>query len=272
MHEVVPITQNPRPRPRPVTVPPPVPALEPATPPPTAPTVSLPRMITSRPSVGDHSRFLKSPLIAALSFVEPTWRDYLKYVEAESAAGNSEAKSYIHQYLLLTEYQRKNATPEQICALAHVPHDHLLRWVTGQAFMLGASMELMAKSFKRGPLMSKIADFAMESPDNVRHAELFMKSAGMLPQAVSRGGINIPIYAPGGTVGMPGTGGGDGKANANVPALPAGGLRTMDDDIIDLAAIMQNPEGATEAAAERMADEPVPEDDDEDEDDDEGKD
>ena len=64
-------TQNPRP----VMPPPPVQDLE---------HVHEPAVMGARP-----------PLAAAFRFVEPTWRNYIAYVDAEARTGNADARRYV---------------------------------------------------------------------------------------------------------------------------------------------------------------------------------
>lgn len=190
-----------------------------------------------------------TPLSAAFRFVEPTWRNYIAYVGMEARSGNTGAARYVKCWEALDGRERMVYRPEQLCELAGVSAADLLSWVTRQAWLECSAKVGLCLSFMRDKVMEQTARFAMESPDNYKHAELFAKTSGMLPQPSGRsGGVTIPIFngvvsmgladarqmPSSGSVVLPG-----GKTETGPALTAATGLRSMDEDIVDLAKIMQ---------------------------------
>ena len=201
---------------------------------------------------GNVTRALHTPLSAAFRFVEPTWRNYIVYVDLEARTGNADAKRYLECWLALSPSERRLHWPEQLCELAMVHTADLIRWVAGQAWQEGATKAAMCMTFMRDRVLEKSAKFAMESPDNFKHAELFMKASGLLPTSNGRAGgggpaVNIftaPMASNGSVVLA------DGRTEMSPTHTT--GLRSMDEDIVDLSKIMQT--GDTHCAAEKLID------------------
>lgn len=221
-------TQNPRPKPPPL---PPMPAqdlIEPES--------------ESEPPAQDRQRphapmqFGHTPLSAAFRFVEPTWRNYIMYVDMESRAGNADAKRYLDNWRALSPQERKVHFPEQLCELASVSPSDLIRWVSGQAWQEGSAKAAMCLTFMRDRVLEKTAQFAIDSPDNYKHAELFMRAGGLLPSNNGRGGPAVTIFntpvASSGSVALAG-------ARSESSPVERSGLRDMDSEIVELSRIMQ---------------------------------
>ena len=206
-----------------------------------------------------------TPLAAAFRFVEPTWRNYIVYVEAEAKTGNPDARRYVAAWQALSKSERLCHAPEQICDLVNVKQDELLRWVAGQSWLSCSARSGMCLSFMRDKVLEKTAQFAMESSENARHTEIFLRAAGALPSSGgSRGSggvnlsfLNMPV-ASSGSVALAGS-------KSESAPVDRSGLKDMDSEIVDLAAIMQTESSATNCKATEIEDEE--EEDDEDDDD-----
>ena len=216
---------------------------------------------------GNITRALHTPLSAAFRFVEPTWRNYIVYVDLEARAGNADARRYLECWQALSPSERRLHWPEQLCELAIVHTADLVRWVAGQAWQEGATKAAMCMTFMRDRVLEKSAEFAMSAPENFKHAELFMKASGLLPASGPRGGgpgaVNIftaPMAANGSVVLS------DGRTEMS--PTHTSGLRSMDEDIVELSKIMQT--GDTHCAAEELKDDIKDADDDDDDDDEDG--
>jgi hypothetical protein len=206
--------------------------------------------------------FGHTSITSALRYVEPTWRNYIQYVDMESRAGNPDAARYLSMWHSLPPIERVSHVPEQICELASVTPADLMSWVTRQIWNEGSAQTSMVLSFMRARVLRNTAEFAMASPDNYKHAELFMKSAGMLPTA-ARAGSGSPVTIFNAPVASSGSVALAGSRSESTP-VHASGLRDMDSEIVELSKIMQT--GGTACAAE----DEDREDDDEDDDDDDG--
>ena len=255
MLDIIPVTQNPRP-----ALPPPLASDQTEAP--------LAECRTTGPGSAPSPIRFRSPLSAAFRFVEPTWRNYITYVDMEARSGNADAARYVGAWNGLSGSERLEHLPEQLCDLVNVKPSDLFRWVCGQAWQEGAAKSSMCLSFMRDRVLEKTAEFAMESPENYKHADLFLRASGSLPTPNGRGGgsalpsvnfYNMPVASSGSVAGV----------KSDSAPVHASGLRGMDEEIVELSRVMQQDDGRL-TAAERMpveeeeADEELSDDEDED--------
>lgn len=178
------------------------------------------------------------------------------YVDLEARTGNEDAKRYLATWHALSGDERRSHMPEQLCDLASVPASDLIRWVSGQAWQESAAKSSMCMSFMRDQVLEKTAQFAMASPDNYRHADLFMRTSGLLAAPGRSAGpavhiFNAPVASSGSVAGVV----------SDSSPVDRSGLRDMDHEIVELSRVMQT--GGTECAAEVLKDD-RPDDDEED--------
>jgi hypothetical protein len=177
----------------------------------------------------------------------------------ESRTGNDDAKRYLAVWQSLPVKERIGHMPEQVCEIANVAPMDLVSWVSRQVFAEGSAKSNMCLSFMRDKVLEKSAKFAMQSPDNYKHAELFMKAGGLI--AAGSGTKQSAPYAPVSIFNMPVA-----AATASTAVKTTnGGIKSMDEQIVDLSKIMQS--GTLDCAAERIVDT----DDDDDDDDEESE-
>lgn len=217
---------------------------------------------SGRVSVGSSEPFLTS-LAVAFRFVQPTWRNYITYVDAEARTGNEDARRYLRTWQSLPPKERLSVVPEQVCEMADVLPADLISWVSKHVWLEGTAASSMVLSFNKPRVLDAVATAALD-PENGRHAEMFLKAAGVLSQGGGRGGAspvsiyNLPV-ASSGSVALAG-------AKSDSTPVSASGLRSMDADIVGLSEIMQhNQVGKSRAETE-------PDDDDPDDDSDESED
>lgn len=209
-----------------------------------------------------------TPLASAFRYIEPTWRNYIMYVDMEARTGNEDARRYLRVWQSLPPKERNAHVPEQLCDLATVASADLVSWVTRHVWSENQASTSMVLSFNRARVLERTAEFAMQSPDNGRHAELFMKAAALLPSGSGRGTsgagpisiYNMPVSSSG-SVALSG-------AKSESSPVSASGLQSMDEEIVDLARIMQTADGPVHARAEVPGDEDDDDDDNGDSDDD----
>jgi hypothetical protein len=158
------------------------------------------------------------------------------YVGMEAREGNVAARRYVEVHQSLSPQERISHRPEQICDLANVSAADLIAWVSRQVWQEGSAKAAMCMSFNRDKVLEKFASYAIESPDNYKHGELFMKASGLLPQQTSRGPamppvnfFNMPVASSSSVAG----------AKSESSPVHASGLRDMDSEIVELAKIMQ---------------------------------
>ena len=211
-------------------------------------------------------------MTSLFSYVGSTWRDYIQYVDAESRSGSAsavDAQNFLSVWHHLDEAQRRASVPEQICLLANIPFDQVVRWVVGQAFLVGMASESLCKSFNRTPALKKTFDYAMESADNFQHMKTFLQATGTLPMSGGGGGRALPAINQN-FLTMP-------MATSNAVALAGGksesqptrtsGLTDMDTEIVELSRVMQASDATVHAAAEDEPDAPDDEEESEEDDD-----
>lgn len=234
-------TQNPKPEPEPIEVELP------------APPVSV--------SVSEVLDVGSTQLISALRFVEPSWRNYIHYVQADAASGNLDAKRYLDTYLSLTADKQRRHVPEQLCYLTGTKPEDLIAWVNRQLYVESAGRTAMLTSNRRDKVLERVADFAMESPDNYKHAELFMKASGAIATGSGRGGgspvtiFNAPIAS---------TSSQSSATSASMSSSMSGAMKSMDEEIIELSKIMQTEDAPISARAETSDEQNDPDDDEDD--------
>ncbi len=208
---------------------------------------------------------VRPPLAAAFRFVEPTWRNYIAYVDAEARTGNADARRYVAIWQALPRKEQQSHVPEQLCELANVPAADLIAWVTRQAWVESSAKTSLVLSFMKDRVVEKTAEFAIASADNVKHAELFSRQAGLVqtPGVGGRGSgttiYNVPV-ASSGAVALAGS-------RSESSPVNASGLKSMDQEIVDLSAIMQRQDAPTGARAEALEDDSDDEEDESEEDD-----
>lgn len=237
---MLPFTQNPRPIEAEPTLPPLPPVLA----------QDLTRQATN----------FASSLAVAFRFVEPTWRNYIQYVDLEARGGNADAKKFLSAWQALPPKERIGHMPEQLCELVNIQPMDLIGWVSRQAFNEGSAKANMALSFMRDKVLEKTAEFAMESPDNYKHAELFMKAGGLIQ--TGSGGNRSQQFSPVSIYNMP-VATATSMAAAKTTTNP-NGVTNMDEQIIEISKIMQA--GTTDCRAEYEPDDDDDDDDQEEED------
>jgi len=189
-----------------------------------------------------------TPLASAFRYIEPTWRNYIQYVDMEARTGNEDARRYLRIWQSLPYKERIAHVPEQLCELATVAASDLVAWVTKHVWVENQASTSMVLSFNRARVLDATAQFAMADPENGRHAELFLKAAGALPTGGGGRGAGPPIsiynmpVASSGSVALAG-------AKSDSSPVDASGLRSMDNDIVELSRIMQNEGAAITARA-----------------------
>lgn len=200
------------------------------------PPVSDPRAVVPAPVFGH------TLLSAAFRYIKPTWRNYIQYVDMEARTGNESARRFVSVWRSLPVTEQRTHLPEQICELAGVSANNLVSWVSGQVWLEGSAQSAMVMAFRKSEVMEQTAAFALQSPDNYKHAELFLKASGALPQSARQGvspAVNIfnTPFAPTGAV----SGTAAALTAAAVPAVTAPSLALdMDQEIINLAQVMQS--------------------------------
>lgn len=161
------------------------------------------------------------------------------YVDMESRSGSADAdaaRRYVATWQSLPPRERNAHMPEQICELASVLPADLIAWVTRQIWIEGSAKTSVVMSFMRDRVLEKTAEFAMAAPENYKHAELFYKTAGMMP-AASRG-VGSPVTIFNAPVASSGSVALAGAKSESSPVVSAG-LRDMDSEIVELSKIMQ---------------------------------
>lgn len=148
-----------------------------------------------------------STLTAAFNHLEPSWREYINYVQISARDGHEDMKRLYEQWLLLPERDRTYTTPERLCELSNVDPGDLVAEVVRQLwkaknFAAGvitavAHPKVIAKTVKSALGSSKSAGFDRTN---------FLKATGFIPQqkpSLFAKEVNFPQLPAGDSPEMP---------------------------------------------------------------------
>lgn len=184
-----------------------------------------------------------SDLASVFRVIEPTWRNYIRYVGMEAREGNKDAVRYLAAWDKTAGEERMYHIPEKLCDLAGVRPGELAGWVMKHAFDEGLARKEALLKYASVTMIERNMKFAYDSPENYKHMELFFRAAGLVAPAppVHHTIYNHPIASSNAVAGV------------RSESAPAGGsgLQDMDSAIVELSKIMQ-----TEGAKSMRAQEP----------------
>lgn len=218
-------------------------------------------LTTDKSFVPSVAEFGHTILSSAFRFIKPTWRNYIMYVDAEARTGNEDANRFHEAWKSLTTFERVTWFPEQLCTLANVKPEVLFGWVSKHALFSNTAESSMALSFLRTNVVEATAGYAIDSPDNYKDRELFLRAAGALPQASGGRAVtfmNAPVVSSS-SVALSGS-------RSESSPVDKSGLKDMDSEIVDLAKIMQSTDTTVVTRAEQVPNDPDEEEEDEDDD------
>lgn len=149
------------------------------------------------------------------------------YVGYAAAAGDEDMIKIRDAYNHLPPRERNAMMPETLCDLAGVQTADLIAAVAKQVWLHKHPESSITVAMEQPLVIESTAEFAKASPDNYKHAELFMRLSGALPD---KHGASIVIN--------------NSPQTANINHSPAGanGYKTMDQRIIEMGKLLDDPQ------------------------------
>lgn len=163
----------------------------------------------------------RSPLSVAFRHVQPSWRNYISYVDLAARNGDTEMERVRACYEALTPRDRREIWPEQLCHLAGVTPGELVGAVCRALWESKAAESSMVSAIAHPEVLVATAKLAKD-PDGYRDRELFFRLTGSLPdkKGASINIINNPTAQAGSVKLMD-------EANGSR-------VRSMDEDVIEM--------------------------------------
>jgi hypothetical protein len=168
----------------------------------------------------------ETPLSNAFRHIEPTWRNYIYYVSRAAQAGDEDMTKVIASYEALPTKERNTVMPEKLCDLAGVDAGDMIAAVSREVWRHKQPESVITASMKHPKVIEATANFAISDPMAGRDRELFFRLTGGLPD---KKGASIVINN------NPQT------AINNQPSSGLNGYKSMDQRVIDLGKLLDDP-------------------------------
>lgn len=168
-----------------------------------------------------------TPLSNAFRSIEPTWRNYIYYVDLSAKAGDEAMAKVIASYTALPAKERNSIMPEKLIDLAGVESADLISAVSRQVWLHKQSESTITASMNHPKVIEQTAAYAISRFDAFKDRELFMRLTGTLPD---KKGASIVINN------TPQT------ANFTTPSSAGmSGFRPMDQRVIEMSKLLDEP-------------------------------
>ena len=166
-----------------------------------------------------------TPVALAFRRIEPTWRNYVYYVERAAKTGDESMTKFVAAYNKLTFREKQTMMPEQICDLVGVAPADVIAAVARELWIHKSSETVITASMNQPRMMEATAFYGQMLADCGRDRELFFRVTGSLPD---KKGTSVVINN------NPQT------ANINNPPPTAGanGFRQMDQRVIEMGKLL----------------------------------
>ena len=184
------------------------------------------RRTTNKPPTVAALKMADTPLSHAFRHIEPTWRNYIYYVDLAAKNGDEQMKLFVASYNALPASERRSITPERLCDLANVLPGELVGAVSRELWTYKQAESAITASVNHPKVIQQIAQYGCESPLGFNDRQLFLRATGTLPD---KKGASIVINN------TPQT------ANVNLPSAALGGFRPMDQSVIEMSKLLDEP-------------------------------
>jgi hypothetical protein len=168
-----------------------------------------------------------SPLSIAFRHITPTWRNYVFYANQSAEQGDEKMQTFMRHYNGLPPGERRTVTPEELCDLSTVDTGDLIAAVSRQVWRFKHPESVITASMKHPLVLEATADYAINSPYAEKDRELFFRLTGGLPD---RKGASIVVNNNPQTANF-----------GNGPSPGAGNYKTMDQRVIEMGKILEDP-------------------------------
>jgi hypothetical protein len=176
----------------------------------------------------DRLKLPDTPVAVAFRHIEPTWRNYIYYVERAVESGDDDMKKFLTAYLALKPKERFVMMPEQICDLCGVIPADLVGAVAREMWTAKRCESIIEASVNHPKMIQAVSFYGQVHGNHASDRELFFRLTGGLPD---KKGASIVIHN------NPQT------ANINNPPSAAGanGFRPMDQRVIEMGKLLDEP-------------------------------
>ncbi|HYT09018.1 MAG TPA: hypothetical protein VEL77_15340 [Rugosimonospora sp.] len=180
-----------------------------------------------------------TPMVIAFRHIKPSWRNYIDFVDYCARNGDKDCDRFVKIFASLTNKQRFEHKPEQLCDMAQMTPGDLMAAVSKGMWETGSGESKMISAMSHPNLIERTVKLAHKEA-NFKDRELFFRLSGSLPDRKGNSvmpSVNINL----GSTPMP-----------NLPTF-SGELESFDEESVSLARRL-SPAAAIEVAAA-----PVPE-------------
>lgn len=123
-----------------------------------------------------------STLTAAFNYLQPSWREYINYVEISAKEGDPEMKRLLDVHTTLTPRERQYITPEQLCERSNVEAADLVAEVCRQLYKLKHFQSSVIAAVNEPLVVAKTAKSALGNSKQAGFDRTnFLKGVGFLP-------------------------------------------------------------------------------------------
>lgn len=123
----------------------------------------------------------ETPVAVAFRRIEPTWRNYVYYVQRAVDGGDLTMAKFLNVYNALPAREKQSIMPEQICDMSGVSIRELVGAVSMEVWSLHATETVITASINHPRMMQATAHYGQELPENNKDRELFFRMTGNLP-------------------------------------------------------------------------------------------
>ena len=168
-----------------------------------------------------------TPMATAFRHIEPTWRNYIKYVAMRAKAGDEEMKKLVAAWEALTPLERREIMPEALCDLAGVNEKHLIGVVSEEYWAMQRLDSVITAASEHPRMVKATAYWGQSLSECGRDRELFFRITGGLPDKKGSSIVinNVPT-----------------ANNVTAVHAGAGGFRSMDQKVVEMGRVLDPPE------------------------------
>jgi hypothetical protein len=123
----------------------------------------------------------ETPVAVAFRKIEPTWRNYVYYVERAADNGDENMKKFLAVYKALPAKEKLSIMPEQICDMAGIQVRELIGPVSVEIWSHHQTESVITASINHPKMIEATANYGQIRPDNNKDRELFFRMTGNLP-------------------------------------------------------------------------------------------
>lgn len=177
--------------------------------------------------MADRLKTPDTPVAIAFRNIEPTWRNYIYYVDQSARNGDEQMLKFRAAYNALPWKEKNSIMPEQLCDMCGIICADLVAAVSRELWIQKAGQTTIEAAINHPRMIQATAFYGQMLGDANRDRELFFRVTGGLPD---KKGTSIVINNT--------------PQTANITAVPSAGgsgYKPMDQRIIDMGKLLDEP-------------------------------